>query len=603
VTKKQKQKARSDPATQKFTTAKDHIDTHPLFAPLMREVVITRAENAPYPKNGYAIVTKDGYIHAHPKRHEDVDVWIYVFAHCLLHLGFEHFKEKHRQDLWNIACDLAVAKFLDDFKLGHAPNHNSDIIRDLSIQTEEDLYKDFLEQGVDKKFIGFGTGSPGEADMSFHPARPYAPPQPVDWGKRFGIGLRHAVASAVNVAAGKQESLGAQIFQDSKAQRARDWFLSAYPLLGSLAANFDIIEDQRLCHSLDISVAAVHIECQEIYINPAAGLTEEECKFVIAHELLHVGLRHDTRRQGRDPFLWNVACDFVINGWLIDMSLGDMPAIGTLYDPDLKGESAESIYDKITTDLRQIRKFATYHGVGTCDILDPHMSGWQAHAGATHLDHFYRQCLMQGLDYHQTEGRGYLPAGLIEDIKTLAQPPISWDVALARWFEDHFAPLEKIRSYARPSRRQSSSPDILRPRYVTHWEAEDNRTFGVILDTSGSMDRALLAKAIGAIASYSLSRDVSHIRLVFCDAVAYDQGYVSPDDLSQRVRVKGRGGTLLQPGIDLLQKAEDFPKDGPLLIITDGGCERVHIRRDHAFLMPASARLPFTPKGKIFRIV
>ena len=66
---------------------------------------------------------------------------------------------------------------------------------------------------------------------------------------------------------------------------------------------------------LGISIAAVDIEMREIYINPNAGLTTEECRFVMAHELLHVGLSHHTRRQGRDPYLWNVACDYVINSF------------------------------------------------------------------------------------------------------------------------------------------------------------------------------------------------------------------------------------------------------------------------------------------------
>lgn len=50
-----------------------------------------------------------------------------------------------------------------------------------------------------------------------------------------------------------------------------------------------------------------------------------ERRFVIAHELLHAGLRHDTRGGGRDPWLWNVACDYVINGWLAEMDVGDRP--------------------------------------------------------------------------------------------------------------------------------------------------------------------------------------------------------------------------------------------------------------------------------------
>ncbi|HEY6236263.1 MAG TPA: hypothetical protein VIW69_14280 [Candidatus Elarobacter sp.] len=58
----------------------------------------------------------------------------------------------------------------------------------------------------------------------------------------------------------------------------------------------------------------------------------------------------------------------------------------------------------------------------------------------------------------------------------------------------------------------------------------------------------------------------------------------------------------LQPGIDLLQTARDFPANGPILVITDGACDAFAIRRDHAVLIPAGARLPFTPRGPIFRI-
>ena len=65
--------------------------------------------------------------------------------------------------------------------------------------------------------------------------------------------------------------------------------------------------------------------------------------------------------------------------------------------------------------------------------------------------------------------------------------------------------------------------------------------------------------------------------------------------------MKGRGGTALQPAVDLLEKAEDFPKDGPVLIITDGMIEdQMRIRRKHAFLVPKGRRLPFPAKGEVF---
>lgn len=59
---------------------------------------------------------------------------------------------------------------------------------------------------------------------------------------------------------------------------------------------------------------------------------------------------------------------------------------------------------------------------------------------------------------------------------------------------------------------------------------------------------------------------------------------------------------MLQPGIDLIEKAHDFPKNGPVLIITDGRCDRLHVRREHAFLLPEGHSLPFLPKGPVFAV-
>jgi predicted metal-dependent peptidase len=77
---------------------------------------------------------------------------------------------------------------------------------------------------------------------------------------------------------------------------------------------------------------------------------------------------------------------------------------------------------------------------------------------------------------------------------------------------------------------------------------------------------------------------------------------MSPEAIADRVKVRGRGGTVLQPAVDLLEGAEDFPVKGPLLLITDGECDQLRIRRDHAFLLPEGKALPFVPRGKVFRI-
>jgi len=131
-------------------------------------------------------------------------------------------------------------------------------------------------------------------------------------------------------------------------------------------------------------------------------------------------------------------------------------------------------------------------------------------------------------------------------------------------------------------------------------DALEGRTFGVVIDTSGSMDRYMLAVALGSVASYADSRDVPYARVIFCDAAAYDAGYLAPDAIMGRIQVRGRGGTVLQPGIDFLEKSPDFPKDGPILIITDTYCDHFTCRRDHAILIPKGAKLPFRHSGPIF---
>ena len=573
------------------------VAAHPILSGLYLRARIVRAKGNACPEDGWAVVTTNGAIHVHHSRRGEPAEWSYVLAHCLLHLALGHFERLELGKEWIYACDCVVARFLADVKIGRPPQEIHGETPPVG-SGEEEFYRRFFREGVPEEYRYFGTAGPRHLDMIRQAVERDWTGKPIRWQQIFGEGLVQAVDKAVRVAGGMELDEKS----NSAAQRARQWFINRYPLLGALAAGFKLIEDPLLCQRIAISVAAVDAEARELYINPAAGMDEQEMKFVMAHELLHVGLRHGARRQGREPYLWNVACDYVINGWLVEMGLGVLPKFGALYDPELKGFSAEGIYDRIVTDMRRYRKLATMRGVGMSDLLDRTAEGWWESPDGVDLDDFYRRCMTQGLAYHEDQGRGLLPIGLSQEIASLSQPPMAWDVALARWFDGYFSPLEKRRTYARASRRQSSTPEIARPRWVNAIGAEDGRTFGVVLDTSGSMSRDVLGKALGAIASYAMSRDVPWVRVVFCDAAAYDAGYLPPEAISGSVRVKGRGGTVLQPGIDLLEKAEDFPSDGPILLITDGKCDRLRIRRGHAFLMPQGCHLPFVPLGEVFRI-
>ncbi|SFC25747.1 hypothetical protein SAMN05421773_102470 [Streptomyces aidingensis] len=270
--------------------------------------------------------------------------------------------------------------------------------------------------------------------------------------------------------------------------------------------------------------------------------------------------------------------------------------------------SPEEVYDRIAGDLRaarRLRRMSTPRGRGVGDLLGEPLPGGPGGPGGrpyTDLDEFCRRALLQGFDLHQRHGRGLLPAGLVQEIRALAQPPLPWDARLARWFDEFVPRPEPVRSFARPARRQAATPDI--PRAGRYFPPEEvaRCTFGVVLDTSGSMNRTLLGKALGAIASYAEAREVPAARVVFCDAAPHDAGYLPVAGIAGRVRVRGRGGTVLQPGIDLLLRAPGFPPDAPVLVITDGACDVLRVRREHAFLLPEGHRLPFTPRGPVFHL-
>lgn len=600
----------TNPSEEKLKQGIGLLNTHPVFGRMYGMIQIAGKETIG--KESAAIVSGRGEITVNKDMDCTPEEWCHIIAHCQLHLAFGHFDEekvaeccrsgipeKFQKTLWNLACDIYVEKFLADIKFGKAICR-MDFQKYQGVSLDEGrLYEYLLLHEKNSSIQFYGTAAEHRLDMEGLDKLITYDTEKGEcnvYAQQFSRVLAEAVKSTVG-----QASKTTGFEERNEAVEAANWFVNHYPLLGALASSFKIIYDTRVCIREEIQVAAVDAEAGEIFVNPSAGLHREELKFVLAHEFLHAGLQHHLRCQGRNFYLWNVACDYVINGWLYEMKIGEMPP-NVLFDRQLLNYSAEEIYDRIVADLRTYGKQNTLRGYHQGDMINRgcREKGKNGYSGSD-LDSFYRDALVQGLEYQQSSGRGLIPAGLIEEIRALAMPVIPWDVKLAAWFEEHFALPEKQRSYARPSRRQGVTPDISRPRYVEQENRKDSRTFGVVLDTSGSMSVKLLGMALGSIASYAAAREVPYARVVFCDAQAYDAGYMAPEEIAGRVQAKGRGGTKLQPGIDLLERAEDFPGKGPVLIITDGEIEgHLNLKREHAYLMPAGKRLPFQAKGEVF---
>jgi hypothetical protein len=253
----------------------------------------------------------------------------------------------------------------------------------------------------------------------------------------FAAGLARSVTQSVEMAAGVRREFGQSRPASSALDRARHWFMDSFPLLGSMVAAFDIIEDASICEREDIAVAAVDEVLRTIYINPGPRLSELELRFVIAHEVLHVALRHLPRRRGREPFLWNVACDFVINDWLIQMDVGQPPGIGLLYDPELRGWRRRGLRPHRERSAPHAQ--AAHLAGGQGDMLERNVGGQRNAGDYTDIDEFAAPSWAKACCATSKRTR---PAARRTDRGNprLLQPPIDWQVELGAGSTTTFRP-------------------------------------------------------------------------------------------------------------------------------------------------------------------
>lgn len=577
--------------------------SHPMFKPFSdgfgsgASLLVGTSKHVTPPTPLRLTVTPFGQIHARPIPGWSKAQWVHGLASCILHLGLGHgayappwTRERH------VAAWLDVTRLLSGLKLT-SEQPLQGFLASLPSGAMASMEDWLGTNGIPDPLISL---LPYPSLSLFHPLeerqRPYAYFKTPNFVSLFETGVQNALEAALDVASGRRDSLTSPRAADGVGNQAKAWILAHYPLLASVASHFTIVESIEAARQRQVDVGMIDLSEKKVYLNPLAGLSKDEWVWVLAHEYLHAGLNHGRRQDGRDGPLWNVACDFAINDWLDRLRLGQRPSIGVLFDSQFRGWSAERIYEHITTRIRTYRKWSTFAGFQKQDFRG-HMDGQD-----TDAERYCREALVQGFFKHQSVCRGLFPADMEEAIRALQQPVLPWNVLLGQWMDLHVAFPERRRTYMRQSRRQSAAPDTPLPRQVIREEFKSNaHTFGVVLDTSGSMSRTLLAKCLGVITQYALSHEVPGVRIVFCDAQPYDIGYVSPDDLlSQPLLVKGRGGTELASAVKHLHAAEDFPDDAPILILTDGFTDVFEVPRNHAYVLPRGHRLPFTSKGDVF---
>ena len=121
--------------------------------------------------------------------------------------------------------------------------------------------------------------------------------------------------------------------------------LVKYPFFGSVVASVGYEENK------DIPTAAT--DGETIYYNSEylEGLSVEEQTFVFAHEVCHIAFNHILRSEGKNPELWSIATDGVINQFLKRDGLKIAP--GGVDMAEAINYDAEQLYEKLLQEKQQ----------------------------------------------------------------------------------------------------------------------------------------------------------------------------------------------------------------------------------------------------------
>ena len=91
-----------------------------------------------------------------------------------------------------------------------------------------------------------------------------------------------------------------------------------------------------------------------LWVNPTfwKSLSLDHKISALAHETCHKMLLHSSRRGDRDPFIWNVACDHVVNILLTHNKFKPIPGYW-ICDMKYDGWSVEAVYQDLIKNLKQ----------------------------------------------------------------------------------------------------------------------------------------------------------------------------------------------------------------------------------------------------------
>lgn len=315
-------------------------------------------------------------------------------------------------------------------------------------------------------------------------------------------------------------------------------------------------------------IPTLAVDGKHIFYNPdfVLSLSKPLTQSAIIHEIMHCVSEHMLRRNGRDPRVWNIAGDHVIN--LVIKDAGFQMGNGWLYDPKYRDMSTEHVYDLLMQE-KQKQQQSQGRGQGESgqggevadglgdpfdEVLDGAESAGEAAEAALDWKVNVQSAVQMAKQY------GKMPKSLQRFMDEIEEPQVPWQAVLQRFINQTS---RNDYNWSRPAKRMVAHGFVMPSLH-----SESMGTLATGIDTSGSIDQPTL-NAFGAeiTAAFNASHPEKLIN-IYCDArVAHvdevDQGYELPP-----FEAHGGGGTDFRPPFRWLE--ENDHKPACMIYLTDG---------------------------------
>ena len=357
--------------------------------------------------------------------------------------------------------------------------------------------------------------------------------------------------------------------------RARVKLLIEAPFFGSIATRLQFVDATKWCPT-----GATDGRYFYYNRNFTAALSEEELLFLVGHEVLHCVYDHmDRNRMGnRDPKLWNVANDFVINADLVDGNIGEeIKLIKICYDWKYRGKTSEDIYDELFDEAEKNGNVTQWAP------MDMHMDG-DGEAGdgddeqgtgnndgtegpvrytddeLDQLSDEVRESVVQSAK--AAGGAGNLPGGVGRLLDKLLNPKLDWRELLAMQIQSI---IKADYNWMNPSRKAMDAGF-----YMPGMDRETSIDVAISVDTSGSISedmlRDFLTEVKGIMDQYS-----DYTMHLWCfDTEVHNPTVFTADNGSDLLKYEldGFGGTMFECNWEYMKENDIEPKK--FIMFTDG---------------------------------